>query len=722
MTEGGTNILHGGPGGDDLGHGFGKLRIVASKFFEVLLRCLEGGFGGSVVFVEYAAGAESGGLEFFGVGEDTLLGGEGFVFAGLRRDGLNFPSLEAPEVGEAKTILLIALEIGEAVLDCTPARESIGDGIARRVGLEATEAVEERALLGRIEAGESFALGVDEGQLGCELAQDGDGGRLVVDVDTPFAIVEDFAAKDDLSALGVNAVGIQHDVGAGGALENTGKDGAVGTVTDEAGRGFLAEKEREGIDQNGFACTRFSGEQIEAGAEASDGVVDDSVILGPKFEQHGSQGTGYRVQRKGCSEKQQAKASAGSGTRCAGLGCQTGTKANTGAWFSSLLSAITVEDGWASYHGIRARLLFFGEGCLILVMHEPIRVGVVGFGLAGKIFHTSVIEATPGLELVCVVQRSGDEAAREYPHAKQAHSVEEMLGDVGIQLVVIATPSYSHFELARQCLREQRNVVVDKPFTLTSAEAAELIRMARERKLLLTVYQNRRWDGGSQTLQQVIASGELGRVVSFESHFDRFREMPRRDVWRENGGPGGGILFDLGPHLIDEALTLFGIPDTIYASVRVERENAVVDDAWDIVLEYTRSHRMIAMLRSTLTACTPGPRYVVHGARGSYSKWGIDPQEDQLKSGMQYDSPELGVEPESAWGELRLCGGGATRLIPTLRGDYRGFYENVRDTMLGKAELVVKPEQAWQTTRLIELARESSAQGRRLRVDFDRKP
>lgn len=357
-------------------------------------------------------------------------------------------------------------------------------------------------------------------------------------------------------------------------------------------------------------------------------------------------------------------------------------------------------------------------------MSEPIRVGVVGFGLAGRIFHTAVIQATPGLELATVVERSGDSAQKEYPEAHVVRSVEQMLSDVGIRLVVIATPSYSHFELARQCLREQRNVVIDKPFTLKSEEAAELIRMARERNLLLTAYQNRRWDGDFRTVRQIIASGELGRVVTFESHFDRFRPAPRRDVWRESGGPGGGTLFDLGPHLIDQALTLFGTPETISASVRVEREGAAVDDAWDIFLEYEHPHRMTVVLRATLTACSPGPRFVIHGVRGTFTKWGLDPQEDQLKAGMHFDAPGFGEEPEMAWGELKLCGDSAPviRRVKTERGDYRGLYENVRDVLLGKAELAVKPEQAWRTTRLIQLARESSGQGRRLKVDFSGQP
>lgn len=358
-------------------------------------------------------------------------------------------------------------------------------------------------------------------------------------------------------------------------------------------------------------------------------------------------------------------------------------------------------------------------------MHEPVGVGVVGFGLAGRVFHTAVVEATPGLELRCVVQRSGDDAAKAYPHAKQARSVEEMLGDVAIQVVVIATPSYSHFELAEQCLREQRHVVVDKPFTLKSEEAATLIRLARKRKLLLTAYQNRRWDGDFQTVKQVLASGELGRLVSFESHFDRFRPQPRRDMWKESGGPGGGTLFDLGPHLVDQGLTLFGKPETITANVRAERDDAMVDDAFDIFLEYEEPQPMSVLLRATQTACTPGPRFVLHGTKGSFVKWGMDPQEVQLKAGMGFDAPGFGEEPQTAWGELRICGGPGgpvVRKVPTLRGDYRGFYENVRDALLGKAELAVTAEQAWRTTRLIELARESGGQGRRLKVEFNGQP
>ena len=219
-------------------------------------------------------------------------------------------------------------------------------------------------------------------------------------------------------------------------------------------------------------------------------------------------------------------------------------------------------------------------------MAENIRAGVIGFGLAGRIFHAAVIAETPGLELASIVQRRGDEAAQAHPGVRIARSIDEMLEDRSINLVVVGTPSDQHFEHGMQCLRAGRNVVIDKPFTLTSGEATQLIDEARKQGVLVTAYQNRRWDGDFVTLKQVLASGELGRVVTYESHFDRFREEPRLDVWRESGDPGGGTLFDLGSHLIDQATALFGDPRSIWADVRIDRENAVVDDAFDVMLKF----------------------------------------------------------------------------------------------------------------------------------------
>ena len=215
-----------------------------------------------------------------------------------------------------------------------------------------------------------------------------------------------------------------------------------------------------------------------------------------------------------------------------------------------------------------------------------IRVGLIGFGFAGRIFQSNVIEAVEGLELAAIVQRSGSEAAAAFPHARIVPSVDALLEDASIQLVVVATPNASHLPIARQCLLADRHVVIDKPFALSSEEAAELIQLARERQRLLSVYQNRRWDGDFLTVRKLLDGDQLGRLVKFESHYDRYRLAPRLHAWREDGSPGGGVLFDLGSHLVDQALVLFGVPQSVWASVRVEREGARSDDAFDLYLHY----------------------------------------------------------------------------------------------------------------------------------------
>lgn len=354
-------------------------------------------------------------------------------------------------------------------------------------------------------------------------------------------------------------------------------------------------------------------------------------------------------------------------------------------------------------------------------MTEPIRVGVVGFGLAGRIFHTAVISAVPGLHLAAIVKPTGEQAKEAYPQIPCYRSLDEMLDDKSIHLVVVATPSDNHYQIAEECLSDGRNVVIDKPFTLTSAEAAALIRLARERKLLLSAYQNRRWDGDFLTVRKILDSGTLGRLVSYESHFDRFRPEPRLEVWRESGGPGSGTLFDLGTHLIDQATTLFGTPARIAASVRTERDQAVADDAFDIRMTYEGQHRLTVKLSASSIARIAGARFTLHGMRGSYVKFGLDPQEQQLKDGMSFTTPGFGVDPDAEWGTLQILEE-TPRRIPTENGDYREYYANVRDALLGKASLAVTAEQGWRTTRLVELARESSKEQRTLAVDLSDQP
>ena len=342
-------------------------------------------------------------------------------------------------------------------------------------------------------------------------------------------------------------------------------------------------------------------------------------------------------------------------------------------------------------------------------MHRTIRAGLVGFGHGGSIFHAPFLYAIEGLELTAILQRHGDTAAQAYPGVAIARSMEELLAQPNLDLIVISTPPSTHFELARQALEAGKHVVLDKPFVATSDQARVLIQLARARKRVLSVYQNCRWDGDFVTLQQVLASNELGRMVTLESRYDRYRPGPRTKPWQENTFPGNGVLHDLGAHLVDQALVLFGTPEAIFADVRLDRDLAVVNDAFTIYLFYPR---LRVVLNSTLLARTAGPRFVAHGTLGSYVKYGLDPQEQALKDGAVLGGPHWGEEPEANWGKLATVQDDQTveRRVPTLPGDYRRYYENVRDAIWGIAPLAVTAEQGWRTIRLLEFAIESSEQ------------
>lgn len=355
-------------------------------------------------------------------------------------------------------------------------------------------------------------------------------------------------------------------------------------------------------------------------------------------------------------------------------------------------------------------------------MSDAIRAGVVGFGLAGQIFHAAVINETPGMEVACIVERSGKSAAAKYPGARVVRSVEEMLADPAIQLCVVATPNDVHRSLAEQCLKAGRNVVVDKPLSLTSDDAAALAAVAREKHVVLSAYHNRRWDGDYQTLVQVLESGRAGDPLLFESHYDRFRLEPKEGAWRETEAAGGGILFDLGPHLIDQALALFGAPTSLWADVRTMRPTAGVDDTFDIQLTYEKSGNetlrpLRVWLRSTMVAASPGARFTLHGTKGSFEKWGLDPQEAALKEGARFADEGFGTESAKSYGVF-TAPGASPETVPTLPGDYRKYYLSVRDAILGTSPLTVTVGAAWSVARIIELARESSRSGCRLPVDL----
>ena len=344
-----------------------------------------------------------------------------------------------------------------------------------------------------------------------------------------------------------------------------------------------------------------------------------------------------------------------------------------------------------------------------------VRVGLIGFGLAGQAFHAPVIRGVAGMELACILERHGAKAQEKYPEVRVARTLDEMLSDHAIKLCVVATPNDSHFSYTKACLEAGRDVVVDKPFAPTLGEAEQLVRLAADRRRLVTVYQDRRWDGDFQTVKRLLNSGAVGAVAEYEARFDRFR-LESKNVWRERADhPAAGVLWDLGPHLIDQALVLFGEPETIWAAAFCQRRDSKIDDSFDVHMEY--SH-LRATLRARSIAYAPGPHLLIHGTEGSFVKYGMDPQEEILRSENCPDGPawgaDWGEEPEERWGRLSRVGG-ETSKVKTERGDYRGFYANVRDAMEKGSPLDVTPEQALRTMRGILLAHKSSREGRRIR-------
>ena len=340
---------------------------------------------------------------------------------------------------------------------------------------------------------------------------------------------------------------------------------------------------------------------------------------------------------------------------------------------------------------------------------SPLPVGLVGFGFGGSVFHAPLILAEPRLHLKTIVTSRNQAVDTLAASISAVPSVQELLNDPEIQLVVVSSPSPTHFEIAQAALQAGKHVVVDKPFATTTAEANELIALAGRRGLFLSAFQNRRWDGDFLTVGQIIAQGGLGNIYYLESHFDRFRPQ-LKPGWKEEAVPGAGILYDLGAHLIDQALQLFGMPEAIAADVFPQREGARADDYFHLILHYGR---LRAILHASALVCQPGPRFTVHGDRGSFVKFGMDVQEDALKAGQRPGSRGWGIEPAANFGELTSANG-ERQSIPILPGAYEHYYAGVAASILDGAPALVTPEQARDVILLIEAALRSSAEGRRI--------
>ncbi|WP_407286668.1 Gfo/Idh/MocA family oxidoreductase [Streptomyces sp. BP-8] len=356
---------------------------------------------------------------------------------------------------------------------------------------------------------------------------------------------------------------------------------------------------------------------------------------------------------------------------------------------------------------------------------DPLRVGLLGYGLAGSVFHAPLIAATDDLLLDTVStsdpQRQA-QARAEHPQVRTVDTPEAVLDRAAdLDLIVLATPNKTHVPLATAALEAGVPVVVDKPLAATAAEAEKLAALAEERGLLLSVFQNRRWDNDFRTVRKLIEDGALGDITRFESRFERWRPQPKGG-WRESGDPAeiGGLLYDLGSHLADQALTLFGPVVSVYAESDVRRPGAEADDDTFIALTHAsgvRSHLWVS-------ATTPllGPRFRVLGTKAGYTKHGLDPQEAALREGLRpgAEGVEWGVEPKSGWGRMGAgtsprSGGGEP--VPTLPGDYPAYYTAIARALREGGAPPVSAAEAAAALRVLEAAKLSAAEGRTVRIE-----
>lgn len=337
-------------------------------------------------------------------------------------------------------------------------------------------------------------------------------------------------------------------------------------------------------------------------------------------------------------------------------------------------------------------------------MSDAIRVGLIGYGYASKTFHAPLISGTPGMTLAAVASSDENKVHADWPAMPVVSGPERILNDPNIDLVVIPTPNDTHFPLAKAALEAGKHVVVDKPFTVTLSQARELEALAKSGGRLLSVFHNRRWDSDFLTVKALINEGLLGEVGYFESHFDRYRPQVR-NRWREQGGPGSGIWYDLAPHLLDQVVNLFGLPVSMQVDLAQLRPGSQSTDYFHAVLAWPQRR---VVLHGTLVAAAETARFIIHGSRGSYVKYGLDPQEERLKSGERLPQEDWGYDMRD--GVLTRAEGEdiTEESWLTLPGNYPAYYAAIRDALNGSGTNPVPASQAIQIMELIELGLESA--------------
>ena len=350
---------------------------------------------------------------------------------------------------------------------------------------------------------------------------------------------------------------------------------------------------------------------------------------------------------------------------------------------------------------------------------RTINVGLVGFGLAGRAFHAPILTSVEGFALTKVVERHAAQSKAIYPDVDVVTDAADLLKDPAIELLVIAVPNAAHYDLARQAIDAGKHVVVEKPFTVTSREAYDLAKRAEERGVALSVYHNRRFDADFLTIQQLHAAGRFGRIINYEARFDRFRPIVKLEAWREDDAPGTGMLYDLGSHLIDQALVLFGAPEYVTGFLAKEREAAKTVDAFEVVLEYAGTR---AVLRAGMMARDHALRYTINGTNGSFVKCGLDVQEEKLKQGkFPNDDANWGVEPEDIWGRFLREEGESliSERISSVEGDYRRYYQDIYQAITERRTPYVSAKDGAAVINVIELAMQSSREKKSLKYEYN---
>jgi predicted dehydrogenase len=338
---------------------------------------------------------------------------------------------------------------------------------------------------------------------------------------------------------------------------------------------------------------------------------------------------------------------------------------------------------------------------------QPIRVGVVGYGIAAQVMHLPFLTTMNEYQVVSILERYASLSREKYPATNLVRTIDEMISDPAIDLIVITTPNDTHFPYTQKALQAGKHVVLEKPFTINTEDARQLVELAKRSKGKLSVFQNRRYVSDFLTVKKIIRENMLGEIVEYEAHYDRYRPEQRPNAWREKPIPGSGILIDLGAHLIDQALYLFGIPKTIDADIRLQRPHAQVDDYFDLRMDFGFTK---VILKSGMLVREPGPRFMVNGTLGTFLKSGEDVQEAALKQGVLPISPDWGQDPEEFWGLIHTEYHGKIirEKFPSVHGSFGLYYQNLYKTLAEGAPLREKPEHGYNTIRIVELAIESS--------------